>query len=270
MCRAQVLAGLSLRYFGHTTSPMKTIVAIGLLAIAPALHAQVDMNAILQQQGLNMRMEDDNDPFVPNTFTGSFRMETHVFENGTEKKESPMNVRYWSSPELSMVQMAMPGQPGEGMKILTDHKGKWQYMLMADADGKRMAMKSKKKKMVMTGQAQDAPNPDIKVTVTKETKTIDGHVCTKVIGTSTKGTWTGWVAMKLTSPMKDIAKSMTTGDQDVAKEIGKLNGFPLEYEWVSADGKERLVCNVRELSTAAVEPVTFSLDGYEVVVIPGM
>lgn len=249
---------------------MKSLPVLGFILLAPALHAQVDMNAILQQQGLNMRMEDDNDPFVPNTFTGSFRMETHLFENGAEKKDSPMNMRYWSSPEMSMVQMALPGQPGDGMKLLTDHKGKWQYMLMSDASGKRMAMKSKKKKMVMTGQAQDAPNPEVKVTVTKETKTIDGHLCTKVIGTSTKGTWTGWVAMKLTSPMKDLAKNVRMGDQDVAAEVGKLNGFPLEYEWLSADGKERVVCNVRELSIAAVEASTFRLDGYEVVVIPGM
>ena len=119
-----------------TTFNLRALSATVLVcALAATSTAQFDINSILQQQGAGMRMEDDNDPFVPNTFIGSFRMEMHMFDSVAERKESPMNLRYWSSPDMMLVQMATPGQGGRDMKVMTDLKGKWQYMLMTDAEG---------------------------------------------------------------------------------------------------------------------------------------
>ncbi|MBK6410311.1 MAG: hypothetical protein IPF78_11575 [Flavobacteriales bacterium] len=45
-------------------------------------------------------------------------------------------------------------------------------------------------------------------TVTKETKTIDGHLCKKVIARNEEGTWTAWVAQDIPTPFADLLRSM--------------------------------------------------------------
>jgi hypothetical protein len=248
------------------------ITALLAVALVAPASAQFDINTIMQQQGMGMRMVDDTDPFVENTFTGSFRMEMHLFDSIAEKRESPMNIRYWSSADMTMVQAAMPGMAGREVKMLTDLKGKWQYMLMTDAEGKRMAMKSKKKKMVITDTLQQKENAksDMAFTVTKEKKTIDGHVCTKVIGKGTDGSWTGWVAMDLKGPYADMAKHVRSADPTLNKQMSAVPGFALEFEWVPTGGKDRIVCYIRDLLPGGVDADVFSLDGYELIAIPGM
>lgn len=254
-----------------TFSPRQALASLFLGAIAATSTAQFDINSILQQQGAGMRMEDDNDPFVPNTFTGSFNMEMHMFEGATEKKESPMNLRYWSNADMTLVQMAMPGGAGRDMKVMTDLKGKWQYMLMADAEGKRMAMKSRKKKIVVADSAAQKQNAmeEMDITVTSEKKTIEGRVCTKVIGKCAEGLWTGWVAKDLEGPYADMARHVRAGDANMNKRMSEVQGFALEFEWIPADGKDRIVCYIKDLLPGTVDGDVFSLDGYEMIQIPG-
>jgi hypothetical protein len=59
-----------------------------------------------------MKVEEDNSPFVPNEFIGSFTMETHTFKNGAESKNSPSNTQYWSSEDMVMMHSDM--QEGRG------------------------------------------------------------------------------------------------------------------------------------------------------------
>jgi hypothetical protein len=209
------------------------------------------------------RIEDDNSPFVPNSFTGSFRMEMHTYKGSAEDKNSPMNMFYWSTPEMTLHKMESPATKGQDLRILTDHKGKWTYTLMTDNKGRKTALKTRKKKITVKSGAAQAPA----ISVTDETKTIDGHLCRKVIATSAEGTWTGWVAQGLQSPFEDMARSVQQGDggMRVPKEA---DGFPLEYEWVSADGKDRLTCRTHDLVIGKVDEAVFSLEGYSVTEIP--
>ncbi|MFZ1686963.1 MAG: DUF4412 domain-containing protein [Flavobacteriales bacterium] len=246
-----------------------TTVFVGALATIST--AQFDINSILQQQGSGMRMEDDNDPFVPNSFSGSFSMEMHLFDATSELKESPMNLRYWSSEDRMLVGMTVPGQGGRDVKMMTDLKGKWQYMLMIDAEGKRMAMKSRKKKFVLPDSVQQKhkENKDMDITVTSEKKTIEGHSCTKVIGKCEEGLWTGWVAKDLKGPYADMARHVRASDATMNKRMSEVQGFALEFEWVPADGKNRMVCYIKDLAPGTVDADVFSLDGYEMIQIPG-
>lgn len=238
-----------------TTFSLRALSVALVCAIATTSTAQFDINSILQQQGAGMRMQDDTDPFVANAFTGSFRMEMHMFDSIAERKESPMNLRYWSSPEMTLVRTALPGQNGREMKMMTDLKGKWQYMLMTDAEGKRMAMKSRKKKIVVTDSLQQKQNAkqEMEFTVTNEKKTIDGHACTKVIGKSTDGVWTGWVAQDLKGPYADMAKHVRSGDASLNKHMSEVQGFALEFEWLPVDRKNKMVCYVKDVLPGSVD-----------------
>lgn len=250
--------------------PRAYCAALFVCTLAATTSAQFDMHAIMQQQGAGMRMEDDNDPFVANEFIGSFQMEVHTYEGTSEKSGSPTNLRYWSSPDHVLLQMALTGEPGRDVKMLTDLKGKWQYMLMTDAQGKRMALKSKKKKIVVT----DTPGKENKkeegmdITTTNETKIIEGHTCTKMIGKCEEGLWTGWVAKDLQGPFGDLAKHVRTGDAGLNKRMSAVKGFALELEWVPADGTKRTACFIKDLIPGTVDADVFSTDGYEMIAIP--
>lgn len=216
-----------------------------------------------------VKVEDDNDPFIPNQFTGSFRMEMHQYKNGKEEKGSPVNMQYWSSPEMTLVEMAPDGKKQGTVRMLTDLKGKWNYMLMTDEKGEKTGMKSRKKKITVSGADEE---DNTKFTVTNETKVIEGHTCNKVIGTNDDGTWTAWIAKDIDVPFTDMSRSLAgnnaRGKKATYPASKELHGFPLEMESLSADGKDRTVIHVRELKLGPVDPKVFSIEGYQMMEMP--
>lgn len=218
-----------------------------------------------------VKMVDDNDPFTPNQFEGSFRMEMHSYTNGVEQQDSPVHMRYWSSPGMSLIGISPEGGKGSELKVLTDHEGKWNYMLMADEKGNKTAMKSRKKKLVIEGQEESGAEAASKFTVTNETRMIEGHLCTKVIADTEDGTWTGWVAPGIAVPFGDIANRMSrSAIQRKQQDWQGLQGFPLEYELVDKNGKDRMVVQVKDLQIGTVDPAIFSIADYKVMEIPGI
>lgn len=259
---------------------MRTPLLLLALTLTAIANAQVDINKMIQErmarqgqqpgqpgQPGGMKIEDDNDPFVPNGFIGSFRMEMHMFEKDVEKKESPMNMHYFSSTDMVLMKNDMNAQKGREMTMLTDLKGKWQYVLMTDEKGEKTAMKSHKKKVSM--DRKDAEDKKPEITVTSETKTIDGHVCTKVIAKSADGTWTGWVAKDIKGPFADMARNVSQrGGEASMKSYEGVDGFPLEYEWVDAKDGDKVTCYMKDLKLGTVDASVFSLDGYQVMEMP--
>lgn len=219
-----------------------------------------------------VHLEEDRDPFTPNSFTGSFRMEMHRYKDGVEDEAGPVNMRYWSSPDMTLIGMAAPNEvagPKTDMKVLTDLKGKWTYFLMTDPKGNKTAMKSRKQKVIYGDGAEKDHRTDFKVT--DETKMIDGHKCTKVVGTSEDGSWTGWVAKDIAIPFGDVANNMGRGAlQPGANNWGALPGFPLEFLTADKDGKQTMHVLVKDLEVGQVDPSVFSIDGYKVMEVPGI
>jgi hypothetical protein len=251
-----------------------------VLLVPTFMSAQVDINKMIQErmakqgqqvaqpgQPGGMKIEDDNDPFVPNSFIGSYRMEMHMFEKDVEKKDSPMNLRYYGNAEMMLMKNDMMARDGREMTMLTDLKGKWQYVLMTDEKGKKTAMKSHKKKVIMDKKEAEDKRPEI--AVTNETKTIDGYACTKVIVKSEDGIWTGWVAKGVKGPFADMARNIEQHGGAASLKLDEgVDGFPMEYEWVDAKSGDRIVCYTRDLKIGEVDPSIFSLDGYEVMEMP--
>lgn len=244
----------------------RSILAALVLTAAP-LFAQTGMEQMMQHFGgnSNVKVEDDDGLFVPNSFVGRFTMEMQSWENGKPGSDKPMVVNMSNSADKSL--MAFSTDEGMNMKMLTDLKGKWTYLLIDNPEGGKMAMKSHKKKVTYTGKEAEAKD-DWKVTLTQETKTIDGHVCTKVIGTGEEGTWTAWVAKDLKIDFGNVMGTMgTREDEPIWKEV---NGFPLEMEMKDEKGQTMMQMHMKDIRNGPVDDAVFSLEGYQVMEMPSM
>ena len=215
--------------------------------------------------GEGVNLVDDNDPFTPNRFIGSFRMETRIYRGTEEQRTSPTTLRYWSSADQVLTEAVAAGNPA--MRSLVDLKGRWQYMLMPEGQGARMAMKMRKKKVVM---ADPGRTEQPRVEVTSETRDIAGHRGVKVIARGADGVWTGWVAHDLPSPFPDLQRVVGAGDPELTRRMADVQGFPLEFEWVDANGTDRMVCTLHDVVIGTVDAGVFSLDGYQVMELPGL
>ncbi len=196
-------------------------------------------------------------------FTGSVTLEMHTFKKGVEDKDSPVNMKYWSTPDKVLFQPQMDQKSGE-MKILVDLKGDHQYMLMTDEKGGKMAMKQKRHKV-----KDNVENEDFKMERTDETKNIEGHVCRKYIGSDKKGTWEGWIAEELKSPFEHISGAQS-GAKSKTQPQNYTDGLPMEMTWESTDKKDKVVMYVRDLKVGEVDQSLFDISGYQIMEMPSL
>lgn len=243
-----------------------------LVAYCAATHfasAQIDINTIVQQRNAGQGtavVQADQEPFAPNLFVGSFTLEMHLYKGSDEQKHSPVLTTVTNSAEKTLLVTRTPGAK-QDVHLLIDLKEKWQYMLMDDGQGGRTAMKTRPMKVNVADAEREAGD----VQVTDETRTIDGHLCTKVISKSKDGTWTGWLAKDMKTPFADVMRNLQgKGRNDRSQELAGIHGFPLEYEWVATDGKERIVCHIRDLREGSPDEQVFSLEGYQIMELPAM
>lgn len=201
-------------------------------------------------------------PWKKNTFIGSFRLEALMYENGPEKPSSSMGMRYWSTSDRISWEVTSTAADGAPLRMISDLKAGLNYFLMTNSKGEKIAMKSARSEIDAKSISSDS---HVEVTVAQETRTILGHLCTKIITTEEGRTWTGWVAKDLGSPFQDMAVGVgAKGIGPVVREHPELKGFALSYEWVDPKAGTRTVCDVHDLELGAVDPAIFSLDGYEV------
>ena len=233
---------------------------------------QEELDALKQLLGQGMPViEKDDSPFVPNTFIGNFVMDITTPE---KKKDNPqtMTMHYASNAEMTAIQIEGADMKGQEMKMMTDLKNKWQYILMTDNDGKKTAMKTPKMKVEL--QSSDtmktkSDGSDTEITVTNEIKTINGYVCTKVIAKSKEGTWTGWMAKDVDVPFTDLSNNLVSGKTSMLNYDEKqITGFPMEFEMVDAETNETTKGVTRELKIGEPPASSFSLDGYQVMELP--
>lgn len=250
--------------------------SLGLATLITA-SAQVNMNSIMQKAqgnqggGASVSFEEDKSDFVPNKFIGSFQMEVHSYKNGVEEKDSPARLNFYSNADMTLFHPVGDGKSKEEMKVLIDLKGKWQYTLMTDKKGKRTAMKMRKMKTTVSDGSSSDKTKEPTYERTGETRTINGHLCHKWVGTNEDGTWTSWIAEDLQAPFMDMARSVGVSMEQPQTRMPKgMNGFIMEGEFIDAKGKERTEMFTRELSIGKVDESVFSLDGYEVMEMPTM
>ena len=216
-----------------------------------------------ETQPSSVKVEDDNSPFVPNKFLGSYRMEMHFFKKGVEEKKSPTNARYAFKEDMTAMNIKQTDENAHDMRMIYDLKNKVQYMLMDDGKNKT-AMKQKLKTITVDSDKQKETS-EMKVTMTDEYKVIDGHNCRKVTGENeeSKGEW--WVAQDVDIDMMEVMRTVQMKGRsrdEYAKFGGK--GLPMEMIWEKKDGSDKLVMNTKDVLIGSPDASNFDISGYEV------
>ncbi|MDQ3052117.1 MAG: DUF4412 domain-containing protein [Bacteroidota bacterium] len=179
----------------------------------------------------------------------------------TPKSTEPMRMKVFVSGMKVAMQPENMGTPG-AMTILVDNSAGKQYVLM-NANGQKMAMAVNLNDVQKSTDIAKEP----KVTLTKETRVIDGYKCTRVITETDDQKTDLWITQDVGMQYADFYKmfNASKGPQGAMMKIPELKnvkGFPVEI--VSTDKKkgETLTLKIQNISKAKVDQKLFSLEGY--------
>jgi hypothetical protein len=213
-------------------------------------------------------IEENNDPFEPLDFTGSYRMVIHSYKNGSEQKDSPSEMLMaFNTDHMAMV----PKNPDEkgDMRMVFDLRNKHTYTLITDDKGKKTGIKMKMMKVNVEDDGKE--NGKVaEVVRTDETRTIEGQKCRKYTYKDEKGSGEAWFAEDISFDMMAAFKQMIGGKG--AQEWQNLphSGVVMENTWNSADGKEKVTMFTKDLVVGKVDESLFSTAGFEVMDMSSM
>jgi hypothetical protein len=196
--------------------------------------------------------------FTVNAQDFSFDMEM----TGVKMKE-PMIMKLYSSGTKMVIKPQIAG--AGGMSVLVDEATKKQYLMMDNA-GQKMAMV-----MNYTDQMNKAAETasDTKITVTTETKTIDGYKCKKIIAESAESKSDIWLTEDLGMNYADLYKMMSAsgngpqGKKNQLPAMKDVKGFPIEMNVTDKAKQETINIRIKNISKAKISPSMFSLEGYQ-------
>ncbi|MCB0790506.1 MAG: DUF4412 domain-containing protein [Flavobacteriales bacterium] len=234
-----------------------------LFAPIATIHAQ-DLQELLQQAGgVQVTFAEDDTPYAPLGFTGSFRFEVHNYAGDQEQKNSPMDIFYAFTDDRMAFR---PTSPDIRDKVTTvfDLKEKRMYMLTENAKGERTGMKMKMLRVNVDKGANDGAE-DVQVERTDETRTIEGHTCRKYLARSSDGHSEAWVAEDIAFDLKKAFGRMVSGQR--AQQWQRMpygQGLVMEMTWWKADSNERMTLTTHDLRTGSVDETVFDTSGYTI------
>lgn len=243
-------------------TPLLLLLLFASVTQGQSIEEMIQRAAQQQAGGTRVAFEENKDPFVPLTFTGTMTMEVRTSKGGEPDREGPTTMRMAFSPE----RMAMaPGstKDKEEVRMVYDLKNKVTYTLMTDAKGKRTGMKTKMMKVVVEGQ-EDTPAKEPSMTRTGETKQILGHTCRKFLYEDENGKGEAWIAEQLGFDMMAAMRQMVGDKRAQGWQKTKFEGMLMENAWTSADGRERVTMAVTHLEVGNVNEGLLGTDGYDI------
>jgi len=190
----------------------------------------------------------------------SFNMEVT-----TPKSKEPMNMRVVSSSDKTVMQLTNMSQQQNSMKILIDNATDKKYILM-DNNGEKIATMVNPFEVEKAMESAKEP----KITATKETRTIDGYQCTKVIAETDEVTSDLWLTQEAGFTYNELYKIFnstkgTPGARASLPALKDVKGFPIEIVSKQKSKEGSVTVRIKDISRAKVDPQYFSLDGYKVV-----
>ena len=196
------------------------------------------------------------------SFEGSYQM--HI-ENALKKNTAEMLITIKGDKAA----MEMLTAPNAGkVKTIFDEKEKTMTILVDKDGANKMAMVQK-----MSNVDEDAgkTSKDAKITITNETKKIEGYACKKVIAESDESTTTMWVTDELGLTYSDMYGMMSSGRGPASnmssnmKNYKDVKGIPLEMNINSKDKSEgETVITLKNIKKEAVDASFFDISGYQV------
>lgn len=184
----------------------------------------------------------------------------------SDKNKDPMIMKVAASG-TKMVMEPQQMTPQGTMKFLVDNTTSKQYMLV-DANGQKMAMAFDMNDFGKTNESKTPP----KITITKETRTVDGYKCTKVIAETDDQLTDMWTTEAVGMQYADFSKMMASAQKQnpyaSVPELKNMKGFPVEIVTTDKKSKSVTTINIRDISKAPVSPEVFSMKGYQVMDVP--
>ncbi|MCB0771272.1 MAG: DUF4412 domain-containing protein [Flavobacteriales bacterium] len=213
-------------------------------------------------------IEENNDPFEPLDFTGSYRMVIHSHKNGSEVKDSPAEMLMAFNIDHMAMVPKNPDEKGD-MRMVFDLRNKHTYTLITDDKGKKSGIKMKMMKVNVEGDGKE--NGKVADVVrTDETRTIEGRTCRKYTYKDEKGSGEAWFAEDISFDMMAAFKQMVGGKGVEDWQNLPHTGVVMENTWNSADGKEKVTMFTKDLVVGQVDESLFSTAGFEVMDMSSM
>jgi hypothetical protein len=164
--------------------------------------------------------------------------------------------------------MAMEPQMGEAgsMRYIMDNSENRQYMLMEN-NGQKMAMMIDPFDAVQK-TAEQAKDP--KITVTRESRSIDGYQCKKVIAETEEVVTEIWMAESAGLNYQQLYKIFnstkgTPGPRRAMPDLKDIKGFPIEIISKDKAKAETVTIRIKDIKPNTTDAALFSMDGYKVV-----
>jgi len=213
---------------------------------------------------------DADEDYVPTTneFIGQFTMQMEMFKNDKPDKHNPMVMDFhFSKTKTGMLMKSNDGMQGRMIMDLTDNT---MTMITTDGKGDNQAFKMRKPN---TKKAVEEIYEGYQVTQTEEYKTIDGYRCRKVIIDDTKeDTKTiAWLTKDIDVDWKKVVETLMAGRVDAQFDnLRDLEGFTIESETISKNGKERHTVKMSNIKVGAYDQSVFDTSGVEIMTLPGI
>ena len=149
------------------------------------------------------------------------------------------------------------------MSFLMDNSTGKQYLLM-EGNGQKLAMPVNMNEVDKKSEAVKEPA----ITYTKETKTIDGYKCSKVITETDSLKADLWITQDIGFEYSEFFKMLNTtkgsaGPVARIPALTNMKGFPVEI--ISTDKKknETTTLQIKNISKNKIDPKVFSMEGYQ-------
>lgn len=240
---------------------------ISAIFLTSTVHAQSMkdiMNSALGGKE-KVKVEEDNTPFEPLSFSGSYTWEIHSYKNDVPEKDSPMNLHMGFGPEhMAWIPETKDGK--EEMRLVFDLKNKVNYTLITDKKGKRTGIKMKAMRITVSDMEDVEDDDDespTQVVRTNETKVIEGHTCRKYTYKNDDGHGEAWIAEDIKFNAFEAMGNMVGARADDWQKA-PYQGMVMESTWYSTSGKEKVQIYIRNLVVGKVDPDLFSTAGYEI------
>lgn len=249
----------------------KTTLLLISAIVAGNLQAQ-SLEDLMKAAGQNNKVtvEENNDPFQPLGFTGSYRMEVHSYKGGAEEKDSPMNVRMAFTDEKMVMAPEGMGKGKEQVRMVYDLKNRYTYTLMTDDKGQKTGIKMRMMKVHVNDTDDQDDSDRTQVVRTDETREIEGHRCRKYTYTDKDGAGEAWIAEDIDFDPMRAMNSVVGGQKAERWQETPYSGMLMETTWNAANGKEKVVMYTKDLVVGKVDEALFSTAGHQMMEMPSM
>ncbi|AFD09447.1 DUF4412 domain-containing protein [Solitalea canadensis] len=201
---------------------------------------------------------------VAQSFTGSFKMQI----SGDNMKQPVEMMCYYKDKKMATV-MSPEQMKGGKVRTIFDYDAQETTMLM-DMNGNKMGFKSKIKDL----QAKMAEAEKPKITETNETRTIDGHICKKLISETEHSIIDMWIAQDMDFNLQSVFANMKGakggGMGDMARYAKYMKGPSLETTVTDKQKGTKTTIMIKDIQKGNIPEEMFSTEGYTIMDKPAM